>query len=401
MKRKMFSAFIMILTLVIMLSACNYSDLIGPGAAGMPTEAVTEIPIITDTPEALFTPTEIFLTPVLPTETPLPSPTAIPSPTGLLAFVSTRDGNYEIYITNPTDGTTIRVTTDPAEDREPVWSPDGRRLAFTSNRNGNWDIYVLDLDGSTLTRITDDPSKDSSPSWSPDGSQIAFESYRDGNPQIFIINSDGTGLRKVENGSLGSSSPSWSPDGDGNILVFTSDRLGNSNLFLINPKGGQPFLLTPDTGGGDSDPTWSPDSQRIAFSSGSMDQQTLFVINRDGSGLSPLTKNSSHIGCIAWSPDNDHIAYCEKRYENKDNEQREIWDIFMVSTISGAQTLLSSNVANEAMVSWSPDGMYLAYQSMEEGNGDIFIILVSSLFTQKLITNSFEFDGMPAWSPVP
>ena len=71
-----------------------------------------------------------------------------------IAFVSNRDGNYEIYVMN-SDGTgQTRLTHDPGEDTWPVWSPDGRRIAFASDRDGNYEIYVMNADGTNQTRLT-------------------------------------------------------------------------------------------------------------------------------------------------------------------------------------------------------------------------------------------------------
>ena len=72
----------------------------------------------------------------------------------MLAFVSERDGNSEIYVMN-VDGTgLLRLTNDAGRDVDPAWSPDGKRIAFASDRAGSWDIYVMNADGSNLVRRT-------------------------------------------------------------------------------------------------------------------------------------------------------------------------------------------------------------------------------------------------------
>ena len=64
----------------------------------------------------------------------------------------------------------------------------GEKIAFASNRTGNLEIYVMNTDGTQQTRITTDPAADYLPAWSPNGTKIAFTSYRDGNDEIYVMN---------------------------------------------------------------------------------------------------------------------------------------------------------------------------------------------------------------------
>jgi WD40-like Beta Propeller Repeat len=74
------------------------------------------------------------------------------SPDGTrIAFVSHRDGNYEIYLMNADGSDKWRLTHNPAQDRQPAFSPDGKRIAFASDRTGNFEIYVMNVDGPTGT----------------------------------------------------------------------------------------------------------------------------------------------------------------------------------------------------------------------------------------------------------
>ena len=94
-----------------------------------------------------------------------------------IAFCSSRDGNWEIYVMNADGSDQTRLTENPGHDWEPAWSPDGTRIAFHSQRppgKRGGSIYVMDSDGSHQTRLTHDPALDSTPTWSPEGTRIAF-----------------------------------------------------------------------------------------------------------------------------------------------------------------------------------------------------------------------------------
>jgi TolB protein len=104
-----------------------------------------------------------------------------------LAFSSSRDGDFELYIMKADGSDVRRLTTSPGLDMRPAWSPDGKRLAFTSNRDGNYEIYVIHIDGSGLKRLTHHPERDDFPTWHPDGHRLAFVSERDGQCDIYMI----------------------------------------------------------------------------------------------------------------------------------------------------------------------------------------------------------------------
>jgi len=75
------------------------------------------------------------------------------------------------------DGSNQKNLTDnQASDRHPVWSPDGSKIAFCSSRDGNYEIYVTNADGSNQTRLTNNKNDDFDPVWSPDGSKIILYS---------------------------------------------------------------------------------------------------------------------------------------------------------------------------------------------------------------------------------
>lgn len=111
-----------------------------------------------------------------------------------LAFASNRNGNWDIYsiradctpktIADEVACDLRQLTDDPADDLLPAWSPDGRMIAFVSLRDGNPEIYLMESDGGNAQRVTHDPHGDWRPLWFPNGKEIIFTSDRNGSNDI-------------------------------------------------------------------------------------------------------------------------------------------------------------------------------------------------------------------------
>ena len=200
-----------------------------------------------------------------------------------IAFVSKRDGNYEIYVMGTDGGNPRRLTNNPSDDWSPSWSPDGKRIAFVSDRDGHVhpirgrvaaEIYVMDADGGNQQRLTNNPSDDWSPSWSPDGKRIVFESDRDNdrnhNIEIYVMDADGGNLQRLTNNLTEDEDPAWSPDGE--RIAFSARREGHVvhnldityEIYVMDTDGGNQQRLT-ENRNNDWHPVWSPDGKRIAF----------------------------------------------------------------------------------------------------------------------------------------
>ena len=113
-------------------------------------------------------------------------------------------GNSCGIISSNLDGSFPQLLTTLADDTAPSISPDGKAVAFMSNRDGNWEIYTIGSDGRNLQRLTDDPGNDGLPTWSPDGKLLAFVTNRDGEWAIWDMQPDGRQKRQLFplNGSI-------------------------------------------------------------------------------------------------------------------------------------------------------------------------------------------------------
>ncbi len=235
---------------------------------------------------------------------------------GRIAFTLEHNNNSDIYVINADGSGLTRLTTHPASDFDPTWSPDGTRIAFRSTRDGNDEIYMMNADGSCQINLTNNPADDWSPAWSPDGAQIAFASVFDGNPytDIAVINVDGTGLVRLT--TAHGEYPVWSPDGA--RIAFDSLRDGNYEIYVMNADGSGQTNLT-NSPAADGGPTWSPDGTRIAFETERdiyprvptdlSSEAEIYVMNADGSGAIRLTDHAGEDRFPAWSPDGSRIAF--------------------------------------------------------------------------------------------
>ncbi len=109
------------------------------------------------------------------------------------------------------DGSGLKALTSDPKDTAPGAAPDGNIIAFMSDREGDWEIYTVGVDGEGPTRLTDDAATDGLPTWSPDGQAIAFVSNRGGEWAIWAMRSDGSEQRKLFDlgGGFGSGDQDW------------------------------------------------------------------------------------------------------------------------------------------------------------------------------------------------
>ncbi|NBR05079.1 MAG: hypothetical protein EBT92_04835 [Planctomycetes bacterium] len=147
-----------------------------------------------------------------------------------IAWVSTRDGNQEIYSLELANQKVQRLTQDQGFDNNPNWKHDGSRIVYSSSRFGNFEICSMKNDGTGVLRLTNDLAMDVWPVYSPNGKAIAFTSNRTGSYNIFVMNEDGSGVRNITNNKSINNFAAWSPDGK--MIAFISNFQGSYEVYI-------------------------------------------------------------------------------------------------------------------------------------------------------------------------
>jgi TolB protein len=147
-----------------------------------------------------------------------------------------------------------RLTSDPAIDTSPAFSPDGRQIVFNSDRGGSPQLYVMDANGGGARRISFGEGRYTSPVWSPKGDLVAFTRQGGGQFHIGVMRPDGSDERTLTSSYM-DEGPTWAPNG--RVILFSRQAAGGEpRLWTVDVTG---RILNPAPySGGASDPAWSP-----------------------------------------------------------------------------------------------------------------------------------------------
>ena len=169
-----------------------------------------------------------------------------------------RDGRHLVYVkvsydSNiwrlPQGGEPVAVAPSEFAEASPRFSPDGGRIAFVSSRSGGFEIWLSDVSGANTVQLTHSGGEQvTAPDWSPDGKWIAYEWLLKGHEGIYVISSAAGSPRPLATGSSRDSIPRWSRDG--RHIYFNSHRTGTQQISRIPAEGGPATQITDDTGSG-------------------------------------------------------------------------------------------------------------------------------------------------------
>jgi TolB protein len=242
--------------------------------------------------------------------TPIPTATSIPSilvVRGSIAYTARERGQTDLWAVNVGNTNPIRLTNDPADERDPAWSPDGTRLAYAARRDDNWELYVLDVTTQETTRLTYDLAYQANPSWSPDGVFLVYESYQGNNLDLYVVPVDGSELpQRLTDTDSPDFDPAWSPDG--RRIAFVSWRNGQQDIYVYSLNDGSVLNLTNTVERHEESPAWSPgEGELLAYSALDEGIEKVFV-KASGEPNTPaqvLERGRTP----SWSPDGTSLVF--------------------------------------------------------------------------------------------
>jgi Tol biopolymer transport system component/predicted Ser/Thr protein kinase len=317
--------------------------------------------------------------------------------------LSNISATFELWLTNVSNGESIRLTDGTKREWSPSWSPDSRALFFVSDRGGTPDLWKLDIDEKgrskeapsqisfgiemihaalgangrklaytkgkltrnafrvpvfadrpgtweDVTQLTFEEAEVESVEISRDG-RLIISSDRSGNWELYLLSADGKDLQQLTNDPAIDAGPRWKPDGS--EVAFYSSRTGHREVWIL-PIGGGPAKQITSAEHESLDPSWSPNGREIL-----LEGDGLVVFPASKGEKRRLTAEPKDIH-PDWSPDGRWVAFDSHR-----SGRRQIWRI---AAAGGEPERLTKEEGQYPR--WSPDGntVYFLGYGVRQGN---------------------------------
>jgi len=246
---------------------------------------------------------------------------------------------------------------------------------------------------------SNDPGPDPGPG------RILFTRVGNNLVDIYTIDARRTNLQQLTTSFALDERAAWSPDTL--KILFQSDRIPDSSyadrfqIFVMNSDGSSLSPLTFPDPARDSTghvidttsnfhPAWSPDGTKIAFASSRDTNPEIYVMDPNGTNIVRLTHDAADDAQPVWSPDGNRIAFATNRDGNN--------EIYVMNADGSLQVNLTKHGGSDLAPAWSPDGTKIAFQSDRSSGYAVWVMNADGSNAVRL-TDPVPPSGAPSWSP--
>lgn len=319
-----------------------------------------------------------------------------------LAVVARKeDGSNAIFRLSVKDGK-MHPLTSPLDrswgDGYPAVSPDANHLAFTRSRTEQAEpafLYVVPLSDGRSTGApqlaTPEKVDFAGLTWTSDGTRLVFVANRD----LWTTAPNDKAPELLPLSGYNPSYPAISAKGDRLAFADSSEdldiwRIDGPSVKSVS-AGAHPALTPYNTltrlissTQVDTNPQYSADDSRIAFTSSRAGADDIWVCNGDGSNPVQLTDLNAETGTPRWSPDGGYLAFDSNKAGSK--------DIYVIPSKGGPVRRITQESSQDDMPSWSQDGKWIYFHSNRGGTSEIWKIPTSG-GTAVQVTNDGGADA--------
>ena len=192
----------------------------------------------------------------------------MPLPDNEFMFTRMTDGDYEIFSSDSTESTLVRLTRNTTDDWQPRLSPLGNKVAYVTHSNLEPHIFTMNRDGTDQMKISRRPitgynNPGKGLAWSPAGDKIIYGNY----DRLSFIQYDGTieGVITIAPANRHFRDLDWSPDGTMIVAQTVGVNSTDNEIYLMNADGSNPILLVSNLEGIIEAPSFSIDNKKVLF----------------------------------------------------------------------------------------------------------------------------------------
>jgi TolB protein len=299
-----------------------------------------------------------------------------------------------LYAIDPATGKRRRLLAKAG--RQPLWSPDGRKLVVARRFENRQELWIVPANGSGARRVTYNERLDQWPSWSADSTSLVVERFdvRDSSydNELFIVSVDGGRALNLTRNRKDDRCPDWSPRSDSIAFVRGGD------ILKVRADGTSERRLT-EARAYEYGPKWSPNGRAILFERDSRrgDYGDLFIMNRRGGKVQRVTDTVTDEYVYGWSPNGKAIVFVT----SSNGRDFSLW---IVRADGSRLRELVANVGSRyggIEPNWSRSGKRIVYRRSEGERSDLWTIRPDGSHNRRLTKTNKAHESTPAWFSPP